>query len=120
MQDAIEYKQFQTESQDGQITVKLDALLSTAYEIASAMQYLHSLDILHGDLTAGNVLLSASSSVSEDPRGFVAKVPLPPSLHPPTCSHSCLTSPTVQHLNTHLKPEELLSCHKREQLGVCG
>eukprot|EP00891_Asterochloris_glomerata_P005705 jgi/Astpho2/5705/gw1.00079.187.1_t len=35
------------------------------------MDYLHSLNILHGDLTACNVLLAASD---KDQRGFVAKV----------------------------------------------
>ena len=42
----------------------------TAREIASALAYLHSLDILHGDLSGGNILLASSN---KDPRGFVAK-----------------------------------------------
>lgn len=54
--------------------MNLDAILSTAYEVASAITYLHSLNILHGDLTAGNVLLTSSTAISGDPRGFVAKV----------------------------------------------
>ena len=35
------------------------------------MAYLHSQDILHGDLCGGNILLCSSS---KDARGFVAKV----------------------------------------------
>ena len=58
----------------GEEVVNMDALLSTAYEIALAMRYLHSLNILHGDLTGNNVLLTSPTSVSPDPRGFVAKV----------------------------------------------
>ena len=42
----------------------------TAREIASALTYLHSLDILHGDLSGGNILLGSSN---KDVRGFVAK-----------------------------------------------
>ena len=51
----------------------LAALLATASEVASAMTYLHSLDILHGDLTGSNILL-CSSTRPTDSRGFVAKV----------------------------------------------
>ncbi|KAK9816932.1 hypothetical protein WJX72_007171 [[Myrmecia] bisecta] len=47
------------------------AILTTAAEIASALAYLHSQNILHGDLTASNILLNAAGS---DPRGFTAKV----------------------------------------------
>lgn len=47
------------------------AVLQTLQEIAAALQYLHSHDVLHGDLTGGNVLLTASD---KDTRGFVCKV----------------------------------------------
>ena len=43
----------------------------TLQEVAAAMQYLHRNDVLHGDLTGGNVLLTASD---KDTRGFTAKV----------------------------------------------
>ena len=46
-------------------------VLQTLQEIAAALQYLHRNDILHGDLTGGNVLLTASD---KDTRGFTAKV----------------------------------------------
>jgi serine/threonine protein kinase len=48
----------------------MPAVVTTALEVASAMAYLHSVDILHGDLTAGNILLVSDH---EDPRGFAAK-----------------------------------------------
>ena len=38
------------------------------------MRYLHKHNILHGDLTAGNVLLSSCPASATDPRGFAAKV----------------------------------------------
>ena len=49
----------------------LIAVLQTLQEIAAAMQYLHSHNIVHGDLTGGNVLLTTSD---KDGRGFAAKV----------------------------------------------
>jgi len=45
--------------------------MQTLQEIAAALQYLHRNDVLHGDLTGGNVLLTASD---KDTRGFTAKV----------------------------------------------
>ena len=48
------------------------AINNTAREIASGMAYLHNMDILHGDLTAGNILLSSADAT--DARGFTAKV----------------------------------------------
>ena len=47
------------------------ALLQTAVEIGRAMTFLHSHDIIHGDLTGNNVLLTKSD---KDKRGFVAIV----------------------------------------------
>ncbi|KAL4427124.1 hypothetical protein ABPG77_001128 [Micractinium sp. CCAP 211/92] len=53
------------------------AVLLTAQEIASALAYLHSRNILHGDLTPGNVLLCTAPPLlrrhPRDPRGFQAK-----------------------------------------------
>lgn len=47
------------------------ALRNTAREIARGMAYLHDMDILHGDLTASNILLRTSDSPN---RAFSAKV----------------------------------------------
>jgi len=46
-------------------------ILQTAQEISAAMEYLHGHDVVHGDLTGGNVLLQSSD---KDGRGFTAKV----------------------------------------------
>lgn len=46
------------------------AVLETALEVARGMQYLHSHDVLHGDLSSNNVLLVSA----DNPRGFEAKV----------------------------------------------
>lgn len=47
------------------------AVLSTAAEVAAAMGHLHEHNIIHGDLSNGNVLLCSSET---DPRGFISKV----------------------------------------------
>ncbi|KAK9811611.1 hypothetical protein WJX72_006916 [[Myrmecia] bisecta] len=52
--------------------VNLVWVMLTAAEIASAMAYLHSQDILHGDLNGSNVLLVANAGA--DSRPFSAKV----------------------------------------------
>ena len=57
-------------------------VLLTAQEIASALAYLHKLDVLHGDLTGNNILLATSH---KDTRGFTVKV-------------SCLTSAPSMHI----------------------
>lgn len=38
------------------------------------MSYLHSINLLHGDLKTANVLLKSCSPSEEDPRGFSCKV----------------------------------------------
>ncbi|DBA84846.1 TPA: hypothetical protein ACH3X1_005872 [Trebouxia sp. C0004] len=52
----------------------LKKLLLTALELANALAYLHSVDVMHGDLTGGNVLLHSSPITPTDPRGFTVKV----------------------------------------------
>lgn len=50
------------------------AVLRTLREVADAMAFLHSHDVLHCDLTGNNVLLEAVEPSAEDGRGFRARV----------------------------------------------
>lgn len=47
------------------------ALLRTAAEVAKALDFMHSLGVVHGDLKPANVLLKTHRA---DRRGYVAKV----------------------------------------------
>lgn len=49
-------------------------VLATAKEFCTAVSYLHSMDVVHGDLKSSNVLLKAAAATAWDSRGFVAKV----------------------------------------------
>lgn len=77
VQDAMERGWFMTEDSvlNSEPTCDLFAVYSTAKDIACAMAYIHSKDIIHGDLQ-GDALGLASST--QDPRGFIAKVTVPP------------------------------------------
>ena len=46
-------------------------ILATAKEIVAALAYLHKVDVLHGDLTGNNILLTSSH---KDARTFTVKV----------------------------------------------
>ncbi len=48
----------------------LVAYLETALDVARGMQYLHSHDVLHGDLSSNNIMLVTADT----PRGFIAKI----------------------------------------------
>eukprot|EP00775_Hariotina_reticulata_P003798 gene3798-4055_t len=50
--------------------------LTTAREVAGALEYLHSQNVLHGDLNGNNILLAGAAVCPErgDYRGFTAKV----------------------------------------------
>ncbi|GLI66067.1 hypothetical protein VaNZ11_009786 [Volvox africanus] len=54
---------------------RMDAVLATALELASALSFLHSKDIVHGDMSAWNVMLCTSgATASVGGRNFVAKI----------------------------------------------
>ncbi|MEW5300051.1 MAG: hypothetical protein WDW36_003011 [Sanguina aurantia] len=75
LQDAVDKGWLRTERSTLSGAPNLPAILTTAHEIASAMCFLHSRGVIHGDLSAWNVLLSASGpSASAGGRGFVAKI----------------------------------------------
>lgn len=67
--DAVERGWFR--QKDSLFESNLVPILATAKEIASAMSYLHARNILHGDLTSNNVLLTSSE---KDERHYTAKV----------------------------------------------
>ncbi|DBB02594.1 hypothetical protein WJX82_002554 [Trebouxia sp. C0006] len=74
LQNAVDQGWFRTDQHghvNAQTKPNMKAIRATALEIAAALAYLHGLNLLHGDLTGGNILLS-SSNVNE--RGFCAKV----------------------------------------------
>jgi serine/threonine protein kinase len=70
-QDGIDRGWFRTNRSALHGLPDLTPILATVREVASGMAHLHSMNILHGDLTSLNVLL-ASSDI--DTRGFIAKV----------------------------------------------
>ena len=73
LQDAITKGWFRKVPTEEDSPVNVKHLLLTAREIAGAMSYLHDEDILHSDLTGGNILLGAST---KDERGYTALVSL--------------------------------------------
>lgn len=51
------------------------AAIVTAYELACGLAHLHSLDIVHGDLSGFNVMLSSAGEHAADAgRGFSVRV----------------------------------------------
>ncbi|KAF6260297.1 kinase-like domain-containing protein [Scenedesmus sp. NREL 46B-D3] len=75
LQDAVERGWLRESRSCVSGPVSLLAVLATAAEIASGMALLHSNGIIHGDLSAFNVMLSsADPAAAIGDRGFVAKV----------------------------------------------
>lgn len=89
-QDAVDRGWLLDEASHFSGVLGLNRLLLTALELAKALAYLHRLDILHGDLTGGNVMLTSQPATQDDPRGFTVKV----------CTYP-------QTLRTNSKPERL-------------
>lgn len=71
LQDGIDRGWFRTNRSAIHGLPDIMPILATAREVASGMAHLHSMNILHGDLTSLNVLLTSSDI---DNRGFIAKV----------------------------------------------
>ncbi|KXZ51728.1 hypothetical protein GPECTOR_11g175 [Gonium pectorale] len=75
LQDAIDRGWLRTSPALENSAPRMDAVLATAVELASALSYLHSKDIVHGDMSAWNIMLCTSgSTASVGGRGFVAKI----------------------------------------------
>ncbi|GFH12752.1 predicted protein, partial [Haematococcus lacustris] len=73
--DAVERGWLRDMQSGGQGRPNMSAILQTAYEVASALNYLHSHGVVHGDLSAWNVLLTSQGTpASGGHRGFIAKV----------------------------------------------
>ena len=85
VQDAVDRGWLLDEASHFSGVLGLNRLLLTGLELAKALAYLHRLDILHGDLTGGNVMLTSAPVTKHDPRGFTVKVKL---LLKPGCKYS--------------------------------
>ena len=76
-QDGLEMGLLHETLQDGDSSLlipKVTFILETLRDIASGMEFVHSYNILHSDLTAGNVLLDSTDAGVQGNRNFVAKV----------------------------------------------
>ena len=72
VQEAIDKGAFRTKGTIYEGAPNMLNVLRTAIEIAGAMSYLHSLDILHSDLNGNNILLISNTGI--DDRPFSVKV----------------------------------------------
>ncbi|GIM05799.1 hypothetical protein Vretimale_10187 [Volvox reticuliferus] len=77
LQDALDRGALKLRKAGGEMgETHLPMMIATACEVASALHYLHDKGIVHGDLTAWNVMLCTSEGGQQDRSGrnFVAKV----------------------------------------------
>lgn len=72
VQDAIDKGAFKSRDTIHEGQPNMINIMRTATEIAGAMSYLHSLDILHSDLNGNNILLISNTGI--DDRPFSVKV----------------------------------------------
>ena len=73
LQDGILNNYFHQQISGVQVP-KMTVILETAREIASGLAYIHSENILHGDLTTGNILLHSCEPTRKGGKKFMAKV----------------------------------------------
>ena len=65
---------FSPEAGREELVPKMTVILQTARDIARGLDHIHKHNILHGDLTAGNILLTWSSPDDTSNQNFTAKV----------------------------------------------
>lgn len=85
VQEAIDKGAFRQKGDSHAGAPNMVNIMRTAIEIAGAMTYLHSLDILHSDLNGNNILLISNTGI--DDRPFSVKVGQ---------TWHCITSPCLQ------------------------
>ncbi|KAI8472537.1 MAG: kinase-like domain-containing protein [Monoraphidium minutum] len=75
LQDTVDRGWLRTDRSHASGEPNLIAVLTTAHEIALGARYLHSLDVIHGDLSPFNVLLASTGAGDGGAaRGFSAKL----------------------------------------------
>ena len=82
-QDAIDKGAFKTRGTIHEGSPNMINITRTATEIAGAMTYLHSLDILHADLNGNNILLISNTGIDDRPFSVKARTLVPPQAPPP-------------------------------------
>jgi len=66
---------FSPEAGKEELVPKMSVILQTARDIARGLDHIHKHNILHGDLTPGNILLSWTAPSEAGNQTFTAKVP---------------------------------------------
>ncbi|KIZ06401.1 putative serine/threonine-protein kinase pats1 [Monoraphidium neglectum] len=104
LRDAVKAFTFHQELEGGAIGVDVTAAVDVLQDIAYAVQYLHNVHLVHGDIKLENILLKTDSSVrlgvmpkpaavdrsKEAPAPFSPRPPLgPPRAHAPPVSSDC-------------------------------
>ncbi|KAG1673547.1 hypothetical protein FOA52_003847 [Chlamydomonas sp. UWO 241] len=76
LQEGLDRGWLCSDRSDVSLGPKMSAVLATAIEIGGAMKYLHECNVVHGDLSGWNIMLTSQAAGSSDKseRGFCAKV----------------------------------------------